>query len=232
MDFSNEDLGTNYKSLVKSVRRDANDIYSRLRSIDEDAGFVRRVKEANPTLPLVGEQFQFSSLMPELTLHLLAANLRCGAWYVDPSLVSWSSAFRTNEEVEAHLFLLPSLALLPLPKAHPETPAYFKSTDGHESESPVFGSSLCGCQSSRTLCHPRSMGVQPSSVEPSPSFRHFRTWRVRRHPGRIFLPSSVTSDLSVLICFILSIILVDSTRRGKVSSLSPSPSAFSLPKQI
>jgi len=55
MDFSDEDLGTNYKDLVKSVRRDANDIYSRLRSIDEDAAFVRRVKGANPTLPLVGE---------------------------------------------------------------------------------------------------------------------------------------------------------------------------------
>lgn len=56
MEFSDEVVGNDYKDLVKSVRRDANDIYSRLRSIDEDAAFVRRAKEANPTLPLVGEQ--------------------------------------------------------------------------------------------------------------------------------------------------------------------------------
>ena len=53
MDLSDVDVGTSYKDLVKSVRRDANDLYSRLRSIDEDAAFVRTVKLANPELPLI-----------------------------------------------------------------------------------------------------------------------------------------------------------------------------------
>ncbi|CED84354.1 Initiator tRNA phosphoribosyl-transferase [Phaffia rhodozyma] len=69
----------------KAIRKQSNDIYSRLRSIQDDAKFVEEVSLANPSLPLV-------------------ANLRCGAWYCPPEI------------------------------AHPSTPAYFKSQDGHEGQ--------------------------------------------------------------------------------------------------
>ncbi|KAI7831072.1 tRNA A64-2'-O-ribosylphosphate transferase [Kickxella alabastrina] len=49
------------------LRREARSTYNRLRSIDDDAGFVRNVSELLPSYPVI-------------------ANERCGLWYVDPSV--------------------------------------------------------------------------------------------------------------------------------------------------
>ncbi|KAI9441515.1 initiator tRNA phosphoribosyl transferase [Lactarius indigo] len=66
------------------IRRESLDIYNRIQSIGADIAFINQVRVAYPALPLI-------------------PNLRCGAWYTDPSI------------------------------AHPGTSAYFKSTDGHHS---------------------------------------------------------------------------------------------------
>ncbi|KAI9465168.1 initiator tRNA phosphoribosyl transferase [Lactarius psammicola] len=66
------------------IRRESLDIYNRIQSIGADIAFVNQVCAAYSALPLI-------------------PNLRCGAWYTDPSI------------------------------AHPGTHAYFKSTDGHHS---------------------------------------------------------------------------------------------------
>ncbi|KAI0250087.1 initiator tRNA phosphoribosyl transferase-domain-containing protein [Lactifluus subvellereus] len=64
------------------IRRESLNIYNRLHSIEADIAFVNEVRTAYPTFPLI-------------------PNLRCGAWYTDPTI------------------------------AHPTAHAYFKSTDGH-----------------------------------------------------------------------------------------------------
>ncbi|KAI0295302.1 initiator tRNA phosphoribosyl transferase-domain-containing protein [Russula brevipes] len=73
---------TSEASARAHIRRESLDIYNRLHSIDADIAFVDQVRAAYPTLPLI-------------------PNLRCGAWYTDPTI------------------------------AHPTAHAYFKSTDGH-----------------------------------------------------------------------------------------------------
>ncbi|KAH8996820.1 initiator tRNA phosphoribosyl transferase [Lactarius akahatsu] len=69
-------------SALAYIRRESLDIYNRIQSIGADIAFVNQVRAAYPALPLI-------------------PNLRCGAWYTDPSI------------------------------ADPGTHAYFKSTDGH-----------------------------------------------------------------------------------------------------
>ncbi|KAH9067745.1 initiator tRNA phosphoribosyl transferase [Lactarius vividus] len=69
-------------SALAYIRRESLDIYNRIQSIGADIAFVNQVRAAYPALPLI-------------------PNLRCGAWYTDPSI------------------------------ADPGTYAYFKSTDGH-----------------------------------------------------------------------------------------------------
>ncbi|KAH9975564.1 initiator tRNA phosphoribosyl transferase [Lactifluus volemus] len=64
------------------IRRESLDIYNRLHSIEADIAFVNEVRATYPAFPLL-------------------PNLRCGAWYTDPTI------------------------------AHPTARAYFKSTDGH-----------------------------------------------------------------------------------------------------
>ncbi|KAH9855925.1 initiator tRNA phosphoribosyl transferase [Lenzites betulinus] len=51
------------------VRKESLDVYNRLHSIAEDVHFVRQVYEAYPDIPIL-------------------PNLRCGAWYVDPSIAT------------------------------------------------------------------------------------------------------------------------------------------------
>ncbi|KAI4520492.1 initiator tRNA phosphoribosyl transferase, partial [Schizophyllum commune Loenen D] len=63
------------------IRKENLDLYNRLHSIDHDARFVDEVHKHLLSLPLI-------------------PNLRCGAWYTNPSITT-------------------------------DTPAYFKSTDGH-----------------------------------------------------------------------------------------------------
>ncbi|CAE6430461.1 unnamed protein product [Rhizoctonia solani] len=71
---------------LNELRQEMTNTYNRLHSIDQDSKFVNRVAQSG-TLPVI-------------------PNLRCGAWYVDPSLIpSNGTAF-----------------------------AYFKSTDGHTSQ--------------------------------------------------------------------------------------------------
>ncbi|CAE6471058.1 unnamed protein product [Rhizoctonia solani] len=71
---------------LNELRQEMTNTYNRLHSIDQDSKFVSRVAQSG-TIPVI-------------------PNLRCGAWYVDPSLIpSSGTAF-----------------------------AYFKSTDGHTSQ--------------------------------------------------------------------------------------------------
>ncbi|KAG8955042.1 hypothetical protein FRC03_011303 [Tulasnella sp. 419] len=78
------DLQSTLKNDLKDLKKEKTSIYNRLHSINEDAQFVERIAtEEYPQLPVI-------------------ANLRCGAWYVDPQL----------------------------PNALTDT-VYFKSTDGH-----------------------------------------------------------------------------------------------------
>ncbi|CEL57117.1 tRNA A64-2'-O-ribosylphosphate transferase OS=Saccharomyces cerevisiae (strain ATCC 204508 / S288c) GN=RIT1 PE=1 SV=3 [Rhizoctonia solani AG-1 IB] len=71
---------------LNELRQEMTNTYNRLHSIDQDSNFVSRVAHSG-NLPVI-------------------PNLRCGAWYVDPSLIpSNGAAF-----------------------------AYFKSTDGHTSQ--------------------------------------------------------------------------------------------------
>ncbi|KAM6502955.1 tRNA A64-2'-O-ribosylphosphate transferase [Amanita muscaria] len=65
------------------LRKESGDIYNRLHSIEEDIHFVQHVRAAYPNYPIF-------------------PNLRCGAWYANPELVSFK-----------------------------DVPVYFKSTDGH-----------------------------------------------------------------------------------------------------
>ncbi|KAI0827991.1 initiator tRNA phosphoribosyl transferase [Trametes gibbosa] len=51
------------------VRKESLDIYNRLHSIAEDVHFIQQVHEAYPEVPIL-------------------PNLRCGAWYVDPSIAT------------------------------------------------------------------------------------------------------------------------------------------------
>ncbi|EGO00765.1 hypothetical protein SERLA73DRAFT_51306, partial [Serpula lacrymans var. lacrymans S7.3] len=69
---------------MESIRKESQDLYNRLHSIAEDATFVEQAQRAYPDLPLL-------------------PNLRCGAWYADPTTTGHSFSHW----------------------------AYFKSTDGH-----------------------------------------------------------------------------------------------------
>ncbi|KAL1691818.1 initiator tRNA phosphoribosyl transferase [Schizophyllum commune] len=69
------------RDVLEHIRKENLDLYNRLHSIDHDARFVDEVHKHLSSLPLI-------------------PNLRCGAWYTNPSITT-------------------------------DTPAYFKSTDGH-----------------------------------------------------------------------------------------------------
>ncbi|KIJ26618.1 hypothetical protein M422DRAFT_191977 [Sphaerobolus stellatus SS14] len=72
----------------KEIRLESNDTFNRLHSIAEDAAFIRQLAQAYPRFRLY-------------------PNLRCGAWYADPDIMS---------------------------ACHGKEPASFKSTDGHFGE--------------------------------------------------------------------------------------------------
>ncbi|KAF7294029.1 Initiator tRNA phosphoribosyl transferase [Mycena kentingensis (nom. inval.)] len=71
------------RDALKELRRESLDIYNRLHSIEQVSSFVNAVHDAYPGLPIL-------------------PNLRCGAWYTEPSII--------DDEAKG---------------------AYFKSTDGH-----------------------------------------------------------------------------------------------------
>ncbi|KAG6335831.1 hypothetical protein ID866_3267 [Astraeus odoratus] len=90
---------------LAEIRKESLDIYNRIHSIDEDAGFVREVHRYYRDLPLV-------------------PNMRCGAWYVDPDVYQASSHRAYFKSTDGHTnnwsFNLrrPNLRILPLILQH------------------------------------------------------------------------------------------------------------------
>ncbi|KAL9938448.1 hypothetical protein V8E36_003071 [Tilletia maclaganii] len=72
------ELRTLQRSIDKELRRVDKDLYNRLHSIRLDADFVSAVASHFQPLPLV-------------------ANLRCGAWYTDPTLTRASCYFKSTD---------------------------------------------------------------------------------------------------------------------------------------
>ncbi|KAF9073544.1 initiator tRNA phosphoribosyl transferase [Rhodocollybia butyracea] len=64
----------NRNEAFAQIRKESLDIYNRLKSVEEDIMFVDEVHASYPHFPLL-------------------PNLRCGAWYTDPSLVSSHPAY-------------------------------------------------------------------------------------------------------------------------------------------
>lgn len=60
------------------IKRESRHIFNKLHSISADSSFVRRIHTLHPSL-------------------LLIANLRCGAWYTDPSITSAVSYFKSTD---------------------------------------------------------------------------------------------------------------------------------------
>ncbi|KAJ1675177.1 tRNA A64-2'-O-ribosylphosphate transferase [Spiromyces aspiralis] len=118
IDLFGAELGTlTHRQVVEHLRKDARNIYNRLKSIEEDSAFVSEVSAAFPDYPVIGkdmtpvcknahESAARVNTLPHLgsiesVLELSAtANERCGRWYINPK-----KTFATS--------------------------VYFKSTDGH-----------------------------------------------------------------------------------------------------
>ncbi|EFP81001.2 initiator tRNA phosphoribosyl transferase [Puccinia graminis f. sp. tritici CRL 75-36-700-3] len=83
--FNTEAHNSTFQADLKAINKQHRDVYNRLHSISEDSEFVTQVVNRYRPLPVI-------------------ANLRCGAWYIDPS----------NTTVDCT--------------------AYFKSTDGHDGQ--------------------------------------------------------------------------------------------------
>ncbi|KAF8841695.1 initiator tRNA phosphoribosyl transferase [Paxillus ammoniavirescens] len=88
---------------LAELRKESQDIFNRLHSIAEDAVFVRQVHAHYPDLPLL-------------------PNMRCGAWYTDPKIVSTERAYfkSTDGHTNNWSFNLrrPNLHILPLVVKH------------------------------------------------------------------------------------------------------------------
>ncbi|OAV93172.1 initiator tRNA phosphoribosyl transferase [Puccinia triticina 1-1 BBBD Race 1] len=83
--FGTEGHSNTFQADLKAINKQHKDVYNRLHSIFEDSEFVTNVVDRYQPLPVI-------------------ANLRCGAWYIDPRI--------TNVDCTA----------------------YFKSTDGHDGQ--------------------------------------------------------------------------------------------------
>lgn len=70
-------LSTNFSETLSSLKRSALSISNRLRSVDQDSDFVRRVADAYG-LPLI-------------------ANERCGSWYIPPTRKEASAYFKSTD---------------------------------------------------------------------------------------------------------------------------------------
>ncbi|KIL00894.1 hypothetical protein PAXRUDRAFT_821235 [Paxillus rubicundulus Ve08.2h10] len=88
---------------LAELRKESQDIFNRLHSIAEDALFVEQVHAHYPDLPLL-------------------PNMRCGAWYTDPNIVSTERAYfkSTDGHTNNWSFNLrrPNLHILPLVIKH------------------------------------------------------------------------------------------------------------------
>ncbi|KAI0753162.1 initiator tRNA phosphoribosyl transferase [Daedaleopsis nitida] len=98
MDFQYDPKRANAEAL-EYVRKELLDVFNRLHSILEDVRFVDQVHNAYPELPML-------------------PNMRCGAWYVDPAIVTNEPAYfkSTDGHFGNWSFNLrrPNLHLLPL----------------------------------------------------------------------------------------------------------------------
>ncbi|KAI9626081.1 hypothetical protein KEM48_010590 [Puccinia striiformis f. sp. tritici PST-130] len=86
--FSSGGYRNTFKEDLKAINKQHRDVYNRLHSISEDSEFVTKMVGQYQPLPVIGN----------------SANLRCGAWYIDPHDTKASCT------------------------------AYFKSTDGHDGQ--------------------------------------------------------------------------------------------------
>jgi tRNA A64-2'-O-ribosylphosphate transferase len=81
------------ESLARAhIRRESLDVYNRLHSIQADIAFVNQVRVAYPSFPLIRTAHSLH-LLSGFSCHLTnvswTANLRCGAWYTDPAIVTF-----------------------------------------------------------------------------------------------------------------------------------------------
>ena len=74
------------------IRKESLDLYNRLHSIEEDISFVDSVRRAYPSQAFLRDIQLFITDHCTLTASFFPANLRCGAWYTDPTYVrrSWN----------------------------------------------------------------------------------------------------------------------------------------------
>ena len=80
-------------NVLAELRRESQSIFNRIHSIAEDAAFVQQVHDHYPDLPLLRTFISPLRGYPAETR--AAANMRCGAWYTDPSIVSNRSPYCT-----------------------------------------------------------------------------------------------------------------------------------------
>ncbi|KLO10882.1 initiator tRNA phosphoribosyl transferase [Schizopora paradoxa] len=97
------DLRTFEHQAREEIRKLSNDLYNRLHSITEDAKFVGKVKDIYHQLPVV-------------------ENLRCGSWYVDPTIKSRVSAYFKSADGHYNAWTYnlrrPNIQLLPVIVEH------------------------------------------------------------------------------------------------------------------
>ena len=84
------------------VRKESLDIYNRLHSIHEDVQFVQQVHSAYPKLPILRESIVLHAFY---VLTSDVANLRCGAWYVDPEIVRIQARCRLDKAAYPDTFI-------------------------------------------------------------------------------------------------------------------------------
>ncbi|KAF9485227.1 initiator tRNA phosphoribosyl transferase [Pholiota conissans] len=76
--MSNEDpMFDDFTKAFAYIRKESLDIYNRLHSIEEDVAFIEQAHKAYPNAPLLRS----------------CPNLRCGAWYTDPSYATHVPAY-------------------------------------------------------------------------------------------------------------------------------------------
>ncbi len=98
MDFAFDAKEANAQALAY-VRKESLDIFNRIHSVQEDIRFVGQVHEAYSELPILRMFLDHVSGVLADTNASCSANLRCGAWYVDPAIVSVRpSHTQTNDD--------------------------------------------------------------------------------------------------------------------------------------
>lgn len=76
---------TSVHKIQEHIRKEKLSTYNRLRSIDEDAEFIRKIALEYNGIPVVGRPWYPKTVA--ISHYFSIANQRCGSWYVDPELV-------------------------------------------------------------------------------------------------------------------------------------------------